>query len=174
MLEADPPVLVEPTGEEGTHFARPASTIGRGAVERLLRAGVDPMVAEIDLESVKFSLLIRRGWRAAFCDLVEVEYKRHLSLKLWNPWLKHPIIPTEVVDIAWHEHILDTRAYVTDTEKVFGHYVHHFPYIGIGSQRSRELKTEAFHQSEELYRMTFGEPRAAVIRYVDGLSDRPS
>jgi hypothetical protein len=36
-------------------------------------------------------------------------------------------MPSRVVDIAWHEMILMTRAYHGFCEKAFGHYLHHSP-----------------------------------------------
>ncbi len=41
------------------------------------------------------------------------------------------IVPTKEVDDFWHLHILDTRNYIQDCEKIFGKYLHHFPYSGL-------------------------------------------
>jgi hypothetical protein len=36
-------------------------------------------------------------------------------------------MPSRVVDVAWHEMILMTRAYHAFCERAFGHYLHHSP-----------------------------------------------
>lgn len=67
------------------------------------------------------------------------------------------MVPNKIMDIFWHYHILDTRAYHKDCEAVFGHYLHHFPYFGMrGEQDAQNLKN-AFYKTKELYLETFGE-----------------
>ena len=39
------------------------------------------------------------------------------------------IAPTIAVDAVWHNHILDTRKYIKDCQIIFGHYLHHYPYL---------------------------------------------
>src|SRR5687767_9924066 len=39
--------------------------------------------------------------------------------------------PSEDVDQFWHNHILDTEKYRADCDAIFGHYLHHYPYLGI-------------------------------------------
>ena len=57
----------------------------------------------------------------------------------------------------WHYHILDTRAYCKDSDKVFGGYFHHFPYFGMrGDEDERNLR-RAFEQTKGLYLEAFGE-----------------
>jgi hypothetical protein len=60
----------------------------------------------------------------------------------------------------WHYHILDTRAYHGDCQRVFGGYFHHFPYFGLrGDDDARRLQA-AFAKTKALYEETFGEPLA--------------
>ncbi len=64
------------------------------------------------------------------------------------------------MDTMWHYHILDTRAYVRDSERVFGGYFHHYPYFGLrGDEDARRLKA-TFETTKELYEREFGEPMA--------------
>jgi hypothetical protein len=46
-----------------------------------------------------------------------------------DSWLSRPYIamPSKVVDTAWHEFILDTRAYARWCKAAFGHFLHHHP-----------------------------------------------
>ena len=79
-----------------------------------------------------------------------------------------PAVPSKLVDLVWHEHILDTQEYKRDTLRMFGHYVHHAPSFG-GEEEKKELITQ---QSDMLksYRRIFEaspgpiwqQPRAGV------------
>lgn len=44
--------------------------------------------------------------------------------------LKHGKVggPSEMIDKAWHAHILNTPMYMEFTKSTFGRYVHHVPY----------------------------------------------
>lgn len=41
-----------------------------------------------------------------------------------------PVVPSKLVDLVWHEHILDTFTYKRDCSRLFGRYVHHNPSFG--------------------------------------------
>ncbi len=57
----------------------------------------------------------------------------------------------------WHFHILDTIAYHEDCGKVFGGYMHHYPYFGMrGNEDARDLE-DSFNKSRMLYLNEFGE-----------------
>jgi len=64
------------------------------------------------------------------------EYKRMLLLMQKHP--DQPAVPSKLVDLVWHEHILDTEKYKRDTLRMFGHYVHHAPSFG-GAQEKKTL-----------------------------------
>lgn len=118
---------------------------------------VDPAIANLDLEMVKMKLREPEegeNWTHEQCDSAELEYKRYLQLcKKYGKG----IVPNKIMDTFWHYHILDTRAYHTDCNTIFGHYLHHFPYFGMrGEQDALDLKN-AFLQTKEKYRDTFGE-----------------
>lgn len=121
-------------------------------------SGIDPNIAEIDLEMVKMKLRDAdegQGWSFEQCDSAEIEYKRFLHLNM--KYKEAAIVPNKIMDTMWHYHILDTRAYHRDSEKVFGGYFHHFPYFGMrGEQDAKDLEN-AFHNTKELYQKEFGE-----------------
>jgi len=146
------------------YFLRPRVVIAQETLRSLIEAGVDPLVARVDLESAKLLLVVKSGWTEQRANLAEVEYKRFLSLHLWNRSLPYPLVPTVLIDTLWHAHILDTRAYVDDTSRLFGSYLHHFPYLGFLDEESKRLKQEAFEKFCALYEWTFGESylRSAV------------
>ena len=147
---------------EDRYFQRPITKIADSIMERLIRAGVDPCVARIDLELVKDVTCEELQWSRAQVEFAELEYKRMLTLLLWNPGLRHPIVPIGLVDEIWHRHILDSRAYHADMQTLFGEYLHHFPYLGFRTKESLHLKREAFELSCRLYERTFGEPLVAT------------
>jgi len=121
---------------------------------------INPTVAALDLEMIKMKLREPEegeNWTPEQCDSAEIEYKRYLSLCLE---FGKGIVPNKIMDTFWHYHILDTRAYHADCEKVFGHYLHHFPYFGMrGEQDAKDLEN-SFYKTKEMYHTTFGEAMA--------------
>ena len=83
---------------------------------------------ELDLEPIKFQLVVKQGWTLERADRVANEYVRNLqAITAGNT----EIIPTQEVDEFWHTHILDTKKYAEDCEKFLGRFLHHFPYLGL-------------------------------------------
>lgn len=122
------------------------------------KKGIDPVIANIDLEMVKMKLQDTEeglGWSAEQCDKTEVEYKRFLHLNKKFP--DFPVVPHTAMDLMWHQHILDTRAYIKDCDEVFGEYFHHFPYFGMRSESDKEDLTSAFDGTKKMYKKEFGE-----------------
>lgn len=119
--------------------------------------GIDPKIAGIDLEMVKMKLRKPEegeNWTPEQCDSAEIEYKRYLHLCMV---FGKGIVPNKIMDKMWHYHILDTRAYHNDCEKVFGHYLHHFPYFGMRGEQDEKDLHNSFLKTKELYLQTFGE-----------------
>lgn len=81
------------------------------------------------------------------------EYRKMLLLVQKHP--KNPVVPSKLVDLVWHEHILDTVAYERDTLRMFGRFIHHKPSFG-GEEEKAELES---HQQEmyQAYVRAFGE-----------------
>ena len=107
--------------------------------------GISPEIAAIDLEMIKMKMSLPdegEGWTKEQCDDAEVEYKRFLHMN--KKFLKSAIVPTDVIDTMWHYHILDTRAYHKDSEKVFGGYFHHFPYFGLRGDEDKQNLISSF------------------------------
>ncbi|MBP6312673.1 MAG: hypothetical protein KA408_10420 [Flavobacteriales bacterium] len=118
---------------------------------------IDPAIAAIDLGMVKRKLQDAeegKGWSADQCDEHEVAYKRYLHLcKLHGKGM----VPTKDVDEFWHQHIMDTRAYQNDCQEAIGHFVHHFPYLGMRGEEDERQLEKAFRRTEKLYCDAFGE-----------------
>jgi hypothetical protein len=120
--------------------------------------GIDPTIARIDLEPVKAKLQDIDdgvGWTAEQCDEAEVMYKRFLQLNKKFP--NFVLVPTRMIDNVWHQHILDTRAYHRDSEKIFGAYFHHNPYLGPRNGLDEQDTLRAFEETRNAYLREFGE-----------------
>jgi len=84
-----------------------------------------------------------------------VEYKRFLLLKSKFPKLE--LSPAPLVDQVWHMHILDTRQYMKDCERIFGSYMHHSPSFDPDEDEKQEMG-DRYSKTLELYEDIFGEP----------------
>ena len=117
-------------------------------------------IAELDLDPIKVKLMhgeSGEGWSLAKVNAVEVEYKRFLYLMKKFP--NERTAPLVDVDPFWHYHILDTMKYAADCERVFGYFLHHFPYLGMRGEEDEEALQRAGQRMGELYAAAFGEPR---------------
>lgn len=131
--------------------------LSQDGINFLISKGVDKDIASIDLEMVKMKLRDKEegeGWTTEQANHTEIEYKRWLTLvKKYGKGM----VPTKAIDIFWHQHILDTHAYLTDCQKNFGGYLHHYPYFGMrGEQDAKDLEN-SFHRTKKLYEESFKE-----------------
>jgi len=62
------------------------------------------------------------------------EYRKMLGLVQAKP--SAAVVPSKLVDLVWHAHILDTAAYARDTRRLFGHYLHHAPSFGGSEEKA--------------------------------------
>lgn len=127
-------------------------TVTSGSIEERLNR-----LATLDLTNVRRKLMEPlpegQAWDMKCCEAAEKWYKRFLTLFIKHPGRK--IVPNAMIDAIWHQHILDTRAYAADCERIFGTFIHHHPYFGMnGDSIERDL---AFARTNELYEAEFGE-----------------
>lgn len=135
--------------------------IGEVRVAHLIQKGIPEDIASIDLEMVKMKMSEPKegvGWNAEQVEAAEIEYKRYLTLCRKFPAPQHSIVPNKIMDTMWHYHILDTRAYCADSDRVFGGYFHHFPYFGLRGDDDAKALVSSFEVTKQLYEETFGEP----------------
>lgn len=115
-------------------------------------------IAALDLDPIKAKLMhgeSGEGWSLAYADAVEFEYRRFLYLMKKYP--NEQAAPLFDVDVFWHYHILDTMKYATDSEAVFGYFLHHFPYVGLRGEQDLEAHHHVGQRMRELYEGTFGD-----------------
>jgi hypothetical protein len=121
---------------------------------------IDEIVAAIhalDLEAIKFKLMDAEegeGWSRETVDRLEVEYKRFLILLVKYP--DAVVAPSKDVDAFWHGHILDTMKYAEDCERVFGYFLHHFPYFGMRGAADAAALAAAAQTMQQLSDKEFG------------------
>jgi hypothetical protein len=96
------------------------------------------------------------GWPPERVAWVERQYRNWLFLGV--KYGGETLVPTQELDIYWHNHILDTRAYAQDMQAVFGRFVHHNPYLGAGGAESVRALITAFDRTARLYEQEYGEP----------------
>ena len=94
-----------------------------------------------------------QGWSRARAERIVGEYRRFLYLAVAAG---HPVCPSAAVDQAWHQHLLDSRAYWQEfCPQVLGRPLHHKP------SWERHGEPEAIDQWYGLtlssYRACFGE-----------------
>ena len=116
-------------------------------------------IATIDFGMVKLKLMDTEeggGWSFDQCERVELEYRRYLALSRHYP--EKAVVPSKVVDTFWHTHILDTQAYADDCDRVFGYFLHHYPYFGMMGEEDAQALGAAYDETLALYESHFGSP----------------
>lgn len=85
----------------------------------------------------------------------ERAYRQFLTLRLRYP--EKTLVPSALIDLVWHYHILDTRKYIGDCDSLFGGYLHHDPYFGVDDE-TLGANQEAWRETCKLWLLEFGEP----------------
>ncbi|PYQ29675.1 MAG: hypothetical protein DMF56_11895 [Acidobacteria bacterium] len=115
-------------------------------------------IDSVDLYMVKRKLMDEeegQGWTQDQVDFVEKRYRRYLCMIRLDP--NGSAVPTKDIDLFWHQHILDTRAYAKDCEHLFGYFLHHFPYFGMRGEEDARNLSRSFEETKALYALHFGE-----------------
>ena len=104
-------------------------------------------------------LACEQGWSVAKSERVLGEYRRFLFLAMAAG---HPVSPSRPVDLAWHQHLLDTRSYWQEfCPRVLGQPLHHTP--SRGSKEERQRMWERYRRTLASYRTFFGEAPPADL-----------
>jgi hypothetical protein len=129
-------------------------------------------VARLDFAMLKAKLAEEQRWTPETCNEVEGLYRKFLALNVRYRGRK--ICPTGPIDAFWHAHILDTPAYASDCEEIFGGMLHHFPYFGMRGPEDRAELERAFADTIELFIRHFGiDPTAGDLGDGSARSCRP-
>jgi hypothetical protein len=114
-------------------------------------------IAALDFSAIKAKLMHKagKGWTQERVNAVECEYRRFLFLMKVFP--NEPTAPLVDVDTFWHYHILDTMKYAQDCQKVFGYFLHHFPYVGMRGEEDEAALQRMGERMRTIYEATFDE-----------------
>ena len=139
----------------------PFSSAGR-TLEQTVAA-----IEALDLSPIKFKATRSAdddgyGWSPQYADQMELAYKRYLILHAKYPEMT--LAPERDIDRFWHMHILDTRKYAADCDATFGHFLHHFPYLGLRGEGDEQALQDAFEAMQRLYAEEFGSALGAPQR----------
>ena len=105
-----------------------------------------PSIRDLDLEPISFCAAVEYGWSLDKVDSVELEYRAFLQAIHDHPG--RAISPGRDCDLYWHMHLLDTQRYLEDCTRIFGRFIHHFPYSGIRSAQDLKLQRRRYAQSQ--------------------------
>lgn len=83
------------------------------------------------------------------------QYRRFLFLHHRYP--DHSLVPSQEVDRVWHVHILDTAKYREDCEALFGRFIDHYPYFGMGDVTDRQALEASFAQTQIFFEQCFAD-----------------
>ena len=147
-------MFTEPTEDGGG-----TAVLDRPAVDAI--AAMQQLDTLLDLGNVKMKLADSEegpGFDADYIALMESEYRKFLAMQLMYP--EAVIVPCKIVDEMWHRHILDTAAYRTDCDAIFGRFLDHFPYFGMRGEDDAQALHDAYGDTLDRYRDAFGEPPA--------------
>ncbi len=97
------------------------------------------------------------GWRKAQAQAADLWYRRFLWLcyRYGSPMAA---IGKDADDL-WHLHILDTRKYAADCQRIFGHFLNHTPIYGRPNARAIAV----FNRTVQRYKEEYGATPIAVV-----------
>jgi hypothetical protein len=130
-------------------------------IERVVAA-----IQALDLDPIKLKMMDAeegQGWSREHADRTELGYKRFLTLLATHP--EETLAPSKDVDKFWHGHILDTLKYAEDCDKVFGCFLHHFPYFGMRGAEDAANLARAAETTRRLYLYEFGNAQGNTAAY---------
>jgi hypothetical protein len=113
------------------------------------------LVNQLDFTDQNATLISYYGWEKEKVLSAEEIYRKWLILhKIYDKDIA--LAPNKQLDEYWHFHILDTQKYINDCEYVFGSYLHHYPYFGLGNDEAKKDLDVAFQLSRDLFIKHFG------------------
>lgn len=152
--------------------ARSASVLAqqmmrRGVIDPVALAPVPPLdrevwsrAAALDLRQVVAQFVNYQGWSVERAAAGERRYRRFFYLKAVLP--EGHASPTPEVDLFWHQHIINTRQYGADCQRVGGRFMHHMFLEPDDPAQARELST-VWVATWVCYETLFEEPYEETI-----------
>jgi hypothetical protein len=122
----------------------------------------------LDLEPVKLRVMDAErgeGWTREYADSIEAAYKTYLTMLVKFPDDAEDILLSKDVDELWHAHILHTKKYADDCQKVFGHFLHHDPQPRERSFEAIQKRCALVEKTRRLYQQESGNGRNVEAAY---------
>lgn len=116
---------------------------------------VKDLIKNLDLSMVGHNMVVKNGWLPSEVTQACELYKNFLFLKFKYPSEFLP--PSEDIDEFWHNHILDTKKYRDDCQKIFGYYLDHDPNFDMSESGILNLN-KVFATTQDLHMKEFGVP----------------
>ncbi|WP_236702011.1 glycine-rich domain-containing protein [Cupriavidus basilensis] len=139
-------------------------TVQQQSIERSWQA-----IDALDFSRIKAKLLHGQSAHWSLESLADAEAGYRRFLKLAAKYPDAPVVPGEQVDAFWHAHIVDTRRYASDCERIFGHVLHHDPYVGIDGPQDEVRLRGLAEASAQLGKREFGlKPTTAAYCAISG------
>jgi hypothetical protein len=111
----------------------------------------------LDLEPIKYKLInpdnLSAPWSLAYADNIGQQYVMFLQLCKLYP--EKVLAISRAIDDMWHMHILDTIKYHDDCDKLFGYYLHHYPYLGLRGKEDAQNLIDAAQETRILFKLHF-------------------
>ena len=118
----------------------------------VMKATLDK-ISELDFTPHGYKLEKEYGWSLEKINQAMQFYKEWLALQVHYEDLS--FAPSELIDEFWHVHILDTRKYLADCQKIKGELIHHYPYFGLTEQENEIVLEQGFELTKKLYQHHF-------------------
>lgn len=109
----------------------------------------EPKLPTVNLNGILGPARKECHWTPAQAKYAELWYRRYLFLCLAGKPVQGI---SEKADCLWHAHILNTKRYRADCQRIFGHYLDHTPTHG-GTKTFRAKKLGA---AKAVYMKAFG------------------
>jgi len=125
-------------------------------------------IQALDLESVKLKVMdaeLGEGWTREYADSIEAAYKNYLTMLAKYPDDIEDILISKDVDELWHAHILHTKKYADDCQKIFGNFLHHDPQPRERSSADIQKRSALVEKTRRLYQQESGNGRNADAAY---------
>ncbi len=127
-------------------------------------------IEKLELGSVRAKAVEKLDWSQDQAARVEGDYKRFLYALAHRREGEVLSPPSQEVDEFWHQHILDTRRYREDCDRVFGHYIDHTPGLDAERQRKADERRRQVYAQYNIDNISFDSSDSCSSRH-DGGSD---
>lgn len=108
-------------------------------------------IYSMDLSKIINKLTAELGWLKKDAEDTSTLYRNFLYLNKKYSHQFDGLTPSLDIDEFWHNHILDTFNYAKDCDAIFGKFFHHYPYISLDGETTKEHSELGLKQTQQLY-----------------------